>query len=981
MYILTLQVPSKEHVDVGLLSLGSITVTVWEDENSNGIFDKATEVGFAQVSMELILQDGTILEGPKYADSEGKVFFNNLDRLKIFKVRVFPPTGFSISPQDQGSDDSVDSDVNSTTGITGDLSLIRVPEDDIGVGLILAAEPSETPNLSPTPALNSISVTVWEDADGDGIIDLNDEIFLEGYPVSLIHDNAPIGEPLLTDQNGRATFTMVDAGVYQIEAVITDGRYRYSPTGQGSDYTLDNDIGPNGLSMDIVIEAGTVRNDIGVGLVPRGTISGRVWIDSDLDGILGTTEGTLTTTLVLLAKSNEVNTTGFRQVLFKSVDEYGEYIFDDLDISVTTYQVQVQLPTGYSFTIQREDVDEAVNSNINPRTSTTSDIVLSLSSRNREHVNAGLVPLGSITVMVWEDEDGDGIMGSGDHELPIHGLEVELLEKEGSNTFTKIESSTTNVTGKVTFDGLDRSQFYQIVVLRASPYLKYDFAPQNQGMDDTKDSDVDHEGKSAEISIRAFPGHVIIAAGIVPGKGSIGDTVWLDNNRNGLMDVDEPGVQDVDIILYAVDAVNVELQRTSTNQAGWYTFTNLDTTLTYQIQFIAPIGREFTTQGQGIEGDSDADSNGRTSFIRLNPGENRTDVDAGLLPTEGVIVIIVWLDANGDGIRDNQESNIGEVSTLLKEKVNGEYRPVGDSRQTNSNGSLIYVSLVPGVYQVQVLKPDGFFYSPENRATDRMLGSDVDDATGTSSDLDLTSNLRIEVHAGLVPACSIGDTVWSDLNANGVRDIDEPGVPNVVVILYVLEVANLVEIERTFTDQNGEYHFPGLDASLTYRVQFQLPSDFSQYTTKFVGGNSEKDSDVNMDGSTDEIHLLPGQINNSIDCGLIPSPILGSIGDRVWFDENRDGVQNPSESGIRFVRVQLYEAASLTEPKWNTRTDETGYYRFQNLPAGDYVVEFIAPPGGVFTQPGRAAENLDSDVVSAGRTGVIQLGPGSLGQR
>ena len=67
-----------------------------------------------------------------------------------------------------------------------------------------------------------------------------------------------------------------------------------------------------------------------------------------------------------------------------------------------------------------------------------------------------------------------------------------------------------------------------------------------------------------------------------------------------------------------------------------------------------------------------------------------------------------------------------------------------------------------------------------------------------------------------------------------------------------------------------------------------------------------------------------------------------SLGNRVWFDTNNDGLLNGTEVGADGVTVELYAADVSGAPTGASLgtavTSSGGYYRFDNLPAGDYVV-------------------------------------------
>lgn len=81
-----------------------------------------------------------------------------------------------------------------------------------------------------------------------------------------------------------------------------------------------------------------------------------------------------------------------------------------------------------------------------------------------------------------------------------------------------------------------------------------------------------------------------------------------------------------------------------------------------------------------------------------------------------------------------------------------------------------------------------------------------------------------------------------------------------------------------------------------------------------------------------------------IDCADPVSPGIVSIGNRVWNDLNKDGVNDPEEPGIPGVSVVLWSDPDGDGiPDWQgfsgvRVTDENGYYRFSGLQPGNYVV-------------------------------------------
>jgi uncharacterized repeat protein (TIGR01451 family) len=65
-----------------------------------------------------------------------------------------------------------------------------------------------------------------------------------------------------------------------------------------------------------------------------------------------------------------------------------------------------------------------------------------------------------------------------------------------------------------------------------------------------------------------------------------------------------------------------------------------------------------------------------------------------------------------------------------------------------------------------------------------------------------------------------------------------------------------------------------------------------------------------------------------------------TIGDFVWFDDNKDGIQDPGEDGVPSVSVRLTNQA--TNEVLTKVTNADGLYLFSGLDAGTYLVQVVA---------------------------------------
>ncbi|PID82061.1 MAG: hypothetical protein CSB16_03250 [Clostridiales bacterium] len=94
-----------------------------------------------------------------------------------------------------------------------------------------------------------------------------------------------------------------------------------------------------------------------------------------------------------------------------------------------------------------------------------------------------------------------------------------------------------------------------------------------------------------------------------------------------------------------------------------------------------------------------------------------------------------------------------------------------------------------------------------------------------------------------------------------------------------------------------------------------------------------------------------------------PAPTY-KIGDYVWYDTNKNGIQDDGDSGVKGVKVTLTKPDGTTK---ETITDADGKYVFEGLVNGDYKVAFSNLPEdyeATVTGAGTDA-SLDSNGLSA----------------
>ncbi len=243
----------------------------------------------------------------------------------------------------------------------------------------------------------------------------------------------------------------------------------------------------------------------------------------------------------------------------------------------------------------------------------------------------------------------------------------------------------------------------------------------------------------------------------------------------------------------------------------------------------------------------------------------------------------------------------------------------------------------------------------------------IDLGCSGSSLLCTTKSLIINKGAGLslraFECCfgSIGNYAWLDNNYNDIQDASDS--PLKLITVYLLDgVGNI--IDSTLTDLTGYYSFDSLLAG-QYQIKVEPLSGFD-FITSNVGNDDALDSDVNALGLSQIVSLAPqlndvslNTINTTLDFAV--SMPLGSIGQKVWIDANKNGINDNGETLLQGVKVYLLDANQQTID--STITNGVGEFLFDSLQAGTYFVQVVLPPGYKFTDANAAgSDSADSDV-------------------
>lgn len=775
--------------------------------------------------------------------------------------------------------------------------------------------------------LSSIEGVIWEDRSGDQVADA-EEIRMSGVSVHLM-DGA--GRNILyttqTDAAGTFAFDHLKPATYKIRVDAPKG-YVFSGEMEDSPLALETERDGRGYSAPFALLGGVHVNGLGFGLLTQGTIGGFVWEDVNFDGRMGGDEPGLRGVIVTL-----LDTDG-NEIASRQTVRSGEFTFDQL--MPGDYAIRVELEEGFAFTAAGAEslAPQGVMGMAEIPVGT-----LSMGGSIAD-VRVGALRNAVIGGVVWLDQDDDGRRQTNDEGM--YGVRVVLKVLDGADA-GRIHETVTDASGAYRFEGVLPGK------AEISFELPQGYAFGKRVSGSRRISCVDKidalTATTDTFSVIHGESKMDLDAGVVA-VGRISGMVWEDTEYNGLFDSGESGVADALIELLDV-AGNRVVREATTDEQGAYTidFVRMGE---YRIRATLPDGRIFTRDGESEIADVDA-ADAITGGFALGMGESVENLCFGAI-MPAVLSGRVIIDENEDGICGAAETGLdGAVITAMQGGT------VVATAYADETGRFVFDTLRPGTYRLRYVLDDEFLFA---RGISLNM-TDEDALEAETGEYTLEMGQQIDVSdVAVVRAARIAGKSWMDADVNGSMDPQESVMTGVHAQLYRDDGQILADMQ---VNSDGSYVFERLRSG-TYMIRFTLPQNvlFTDYT-----GNPGDSCVPVMQGSVGETHafaIAMGEQRMDMHVGGI---MPGRIGDTVWYDKDGNGLQDYKEPlipGVSLTLLYVHADGTMTETA-TTVSDQYGYYAFEALRPGRYVLRLNAQPGDSLTSCfGAPLGEIDSDI-------------------
>lgn len=677
-------------IGFGLLTQGSISGLVWEDESYDGVMD-ADETGLRGVTVSLIDAAGSEIASVKTIRS-GEFSFDQLMPGE-YSLRVTLEEGYMFTAE--GAQSIMPQDGLVSEASAGLLEMGGTISD-VRIG---ALKPAVVGGFAWLDKENDGRRT----GDGDGMQGVRAILTMEsGADAGKVYETT-------TGEDGMYRFEGIMPGSARVAFELPQG-YAFGRKIAGSRRVSAVEMADSLTAQtdSFSLSSGESRMDIDACVVGVGSVNGIVWEDSKYNGKRDGAENGVSGAEVELV-SLQTKQTAHAVV----TDENGA--FDIGFVRMGEYSLRVTLPGGRIFTCGGAIAD------VDAGAAQTESFALAMGeSRNGVEIGAITPAVMSGSVIVDSNENGMAETG----EAGLSGAVITAMQGG-----TAVASTRTDETGAYSFDML-RPGTYRLRFALDEDTL---FVKGVQ----LKLTDEDAmEGETGEYSLTMGQQQMMDPVAVVH-AAEIAGQAWMDEDVSGSIGEEEAAMAGV--LVELMDENGRVLDAVDSGEDGSYAFTRLRSG-SYALRFTLEDGvllTDHTGEDEGSIAPVVPGSVGETDVFALVMGERKTANIGGILP--GEIGDTVWLDTNGNGLQDYKEPLIpGVTLTLLTILEDGSYEPA-QTLQSDEYGYYSFEALRPGMYALRAELEEGDVLTFRFGEPLGEIDSDTDTDTGVSEPFALRS--------------------------------------------------------------------------------------------------------------------------------------------------------------------------------------------------------------------------------------------------
>ena len=648
-----------------------------------------------------------------------------------------------------------------------------------------------------------------------------------------------------------------------------------------------------------------------------GSVSGVAFVDTDADGLLEAREtGRYAGLTVRLLDASGENVDVTR------TDSEGRYVFRN----IPTGEYCLQFTAGDSLVYSAGALysDYVISHVQDGREGRTGFFIID--ADHTDYVrNAGCLYAAALqgTVLAVQ-KDGE--------EIGMSGVSVTLLRTDKADAAPKI--AFTGDDGSFSFPGLYPGD-YRIEASMPSGYLA-----------DTE------TGRLSLASFTLAQGETVVAEKIcLIRAASVEGMIWFDEKGSGMLSDPVRPLAGIPVQLFALREDGVLLQETVTDETGSYQFAGI---LPGKVYLQVELEKEYAftrfTDQSVIYGA--AGQTGTSQPFELTPGESAQDVFIGVT-RPGRMEVRVFSDERADGIRGPRDAGLAKVALQLIRMESGLDADTL-SAVTDSEGVAVFDKISPGAYVISYEMP-GLWRTTRkpDRASANAVVSEVErssDRIGRSDPVVIAAGESRVFTIGAAITGSITGTVFRDANANGLKDADESGLPDIVAELLD---ENGTVLRQTLASADGTYRFEGLSAG-RYAVRFHAPDGFGFSGSERTAQAGSAARSTDSVSETRVFSLTAGRTIEHADAALAQFARVSGI---VWEDADANGEPGEEEPRCAGVSVDLMNATGRVVLS-SSKTDKDGRYVFNRLLPGSYLLRVLLPDGYVFTDAKNGAFSI-----------------------